>query len=285
MKYTFHPFERAVGVFLLVTLLGSFFVGAGIAVKKNWFEEKIFFYGHIESASNIRVGSSVFMAGLKIGKIEDVDFDSTNKLRLKFSVLKKYSGNITRGSMIQFTRPFLIGDKVLSIVRNEETKTTLPTGSFLAVAEKLDVMDVLSGQKVNELMGRLDSITKNMDELVLTGKNIALQVGEKEKVKKLMNNLTFASQQLKHSPQMMKDASVILSNLNQVTTELNDLRPLFVKVARDLPQGGQKTLELLDESITTIKAMQKNYFLKDHVQSVKKEEDDKKRSVASEKSP
>ena len=235
------------------------------------FEEKIYFYGHIDSGSNIRVGSSVFMAGLKIGKIEDLDFDSTNKLRLKFSVLKKYSQNITLGSVIQFTRPFLMGDKVLNIIRNEETKITIPKGSFLAVAQKLDVMDVLSGQKVNELLGRVDSITKNMDELVLASKNIALQVGEKEKIKKLMHNLTLASQELKHSPQMIKDASVILSNLNQVT--------------KDLPQGGKKTIELLDESITTIKAMQKNYFLKGHVESVKKEEEEKKRSVASEKSP
>ena len=285
MRYKFHPFERAVGIFLLVALVGSFFVGAGVAVKKNWFEEKIYFYGHIDSGSNIRVGSSVFMAGLKIGKIEDLDFDSTNKLRLKFSVLKKYSQNITRGSVIQFTRPFLMGDKVLNIIRNEETKITIPKGSFLAVAQKLDVMDVLSGQKVNELLGRVDSITKNMDELVLASKNIALQVGEKEKIKKLMHNLTLASQELKHSPQMIKDASVILSNLNQVTTELNNLRPEFVKITKDLPQGGKKTLELLDESITTIKAMQKNYFLKGHVESVKKEKEEKKRSVASEKSP
>jgi hypothetical protein len=110
-----------------------------------------------------------------------------------------------------------------------------------------------------------------MDVSVLASKNIALQLGEKEKIKKLMHNVTLASQELKHSPQMIKDASVILSNLNQVT--------------KDLPQGGKKTLELLDESITTIRAMQKNYFLKGHVETVKKEEEKKKRSVASEKSP
>jgi len=285
MKYKFHPFERAVGIFLLFAIVGSLFVGTGIAVKKNWFEDKDYFYSYIESASNIRVGSSVFMAGLKIGKIEDVDFDSTNKLRLRFSVLKKYSKNITQGSEVQFTRPFLIGDKILNVVRNEKTKLFIPSGTFIPVSTKMDVIDVLSGQKVNELIGRIDSITQNMDDLVLFTKKIALQVGEKDKVKNIMDNLSLVSQQLKHSPQMMKDASVILTNLNKLTTELNDLRPVFVKAAKDLPEGGQKTIELLNESITTIKAMQKNYFLKDHVETVKKEEQERKRAVASEKSP
>lgn len=283
MKYKFNPFERAVGLFLSVAIIGSFLIGVGVAVNKNLFEDKAYYFSYVSSASNIRSGSAVFLDGLKIGKIEQLDLDEEGKIRVKYSVLKKYIHGITLGTKAQFVRPFIFGDKVLNISRNISSKKILKSGSVIPLIEGTDIMDALTGEKVNTLLTRFDDLTIHLNDLVLASRDIMIQAKEKDKVKRILENLAIASNQLKRSPKLAKDVSVILSNLNQITTELNELKPVFSKFAHQLPEGTAKSIQLLNETVTTVKALQKNYFLKGHVETIKKEE--LNRLPASEKTP
>lgn len=272
MKYKFNPFERAVGIFLTLALLGSFFIGVGVAINKNLFEDKVFYFSYVSSASNIRSGSSVFLDGLKIGKIEQIDLDDEGKIRVKYSILKKYVHGITTGARAQFIRPFIFGDKVLNIVRNSSSKEKIKSGTIIPIIEGTDIMDALSSEKMNSLLTRFNDLTTHLNELILASKDVVIQAGEKDKLKNILENLSHASNQLKSSPRMTKDLTVILSNLNEITTELNELKPVFSKFAHQLPEGTAKSIQLVNETVTTVKALQKNYFLKDHVETVKKED-------------
>jgi ABC-type transporter Mla subunit MlaD len=284
MKYKFNPFERAVGLFLSLAIIGSVGISLGIAIKKNLFEDKVFYYSFIGNAGNIRIGSGVFLDGLKIGNIEELELDGEGRLKVKYSVLQKFVHTITIGTKIQFNRPFIFGDKVLTIIRSDTSKEKIPSLALIPTVESFDVMDVLTGEKMSDILARFDSITLNLNELIMASRDIALQVREKDKIKKILNNLTLASHQLKHAPQMAKDASVVMANLNQITTELNELRPAFSKVVNQLPHGTEKSIQLLNETVTTIKALQKNFLLKNHVEQVKKEEQ-AIRSPASDNTP
>lgn len=271
MKYKFNPFERAVGFFLISTLVGSFVIGLGVAIKKNWFEEKMFYSSYVNSASNIRVGSSVFIAGLKIGNIENVDLDHTHKIKVTYSVLKKYSDNITVGTKAQFLRLFVIGDKVLNLIQGKESTELIAQGEILPTIESTDLLEMLGGSKVEQLMARFDSITINLDELIGLSKNLAFQVADKNKLKKIVENVAFASKQLKHAPQMTQDATKILSNINSLTSQLKELQPIFAQVAHKLPEGSERTVQLLNESVTILQAMQKNFFLRSNVEEIKED--------------
>jgi phospholipid/cholesterol/gamma-HCH transport system substrate-binding protein len=271
MQYKFNPFERAVGFFLIATLVGSVLLGVGLAVKKSWFEEKVYYSSYVNSASNIRVGSAVFIAGLKIGSIENVDLDHTHKIKVTYSVLKKYADNITVGTKAHFVRPFVIGDKVLNLIQGQDTTEIIAGGTELPTVESSDLLEMLSGKKMEQLVARFDSITVNLNDLLGLSKNLAFQVADKDKLKKIVENVAFASKQLKHTPQMAQDASNILSNINSLTTQLKELQPVIAQVAHKLPEGSQKTVELLNESVTILQAMQKNFFLRSNVEEVKQE--------------
>jgi phospholipid/cholesterol/gamma-HCH transport system substrate-binding protein len=289
MKYKFNPFERAVGLFLLVSIFGSFFFGVGIAVKKNWFEEKIYFTTSTDSASNIRSGSSVEMSGLKIGRIEDVDLDENLQINVRFSILKKYAKMMKTGVKAQFSRSFIIGDKVLSLTKSENTAPLLAEGAKIPSEEAMDLMDLMTGDKFQSMLGKLEKTLNNLNETVGIGKDIALQLGDKKQLKVTLDNMAFASKELRkfipqivdNAPTMTKDVAQIVRNLTVITDGLKDMQPVMKDMAKNFPEGSKKAMEALNESVVVLRAMQKSFMLKGAVEELKKEEG--QRSPASQK--
>jgi phospholipid/cholesterol/gamma-HCH transport system substrate-binding protein len=280
MRYKFNPYERAVGFFLTFTFFGSISVGIGIAVKKNWFEEKTHYVTYTDSAANIRVGSSVLIAGLKVGKIEEVELEPNHKVRVSFNVLKKYSQNLTEGSKAHFVRPFVIGDKVLTVIEGELDADIIPPGSVIPLADGTDILELLTGKNVEVMMAKIDSILSNLNDTLVVGKDLALQVGDKKKLQKTMENVAFASGEIKkalphfvaRSPQLAQSIDHTMENLALITKGLKDLQPVLDEVARKLPEGSDRTIALLNESVTILQAMQKSFLLKGSVAEVKREQ-------------
>lgn len=280
MKYKFNPFERAVGMFLMVSVFGSFFFGIGVAVKKNWFEEKVYFSTSTESASNIRSGSSVEMAGLKIGRIEEVELDENLKIHVQFSILKKYAKMMRSGVRAQFSRSFIIGDKVLSLTRPENTAHLLAEGTKIPSEDAMDLMDLMTGDRFQSILGKFEKTINNLNETVGIGKDIALQLGDKKQLKVTLENMAYASKELRrfipqlieNAPTMTKDVAVIVKNLTVITDGLKDMQPVMKEMAKSFPEGSKKAMDALNESVIVLRAMQKSFMLKSAVEEVKKDE-------------
>jgi ABC-type transporter Mla subunit MlaD len=263
MRYKFNPFERAVGFFLITSVVGSLTIGAGLAVKKNWFEEKITFHTYVTSADNLREGSSVLMSGLKVGKIEEIELDQTRQIQVKFTILKKYHSQITHGTKVQFTRPFIIGDKVLTLVQGPAQEKTLLAGSALPVFEQFDFIEMLSGKRLENTMAKVDSIITHLESTMAKTDAIAHAVGDEKKLKETLESLHAAVALVKKNlPQTTGQIENTISNLHEVSILLKD----------SSPEGSKKLIELLGESVITLKGIQKNYFLRDHVQAAREEE-------------
>lgn len=269
MRYKFNPFERAVGLFLITSVVGSLTIGAGLAVKKNWFEDKITFHTYVPSADNLREGSSVLMSGLKIGKIEEIELDQTRQIQVRFTILKKYHSQITAGTKVQFTRPFIIGDKVLTLVQGPENSQAIAAGSELPLSQQFDFMEMLSGKRLETTMAKVDSIIHHLESTMAKTDAIAHAVGDEKKLKETLESLHAAVAIVKKNlPQTTGQVESTIANLHEVSVLLKDASP----------QGSKKLIELLGESVVTLKSLQKNYFLRDHVQEVREE-------IAQEKAP
>jgi len=262
MRYKFNPFERAVGLFLITSIVGSISIGAVLAVKKNWFEEKITFYTYVPTADNLREGSSVFMSGLKVGKIEKIELDPSRQIQVKFSVLKKYHQQMTKGSIVKFTRPFVIGDKMLTLVQGPANEAVLNAGAILPVAEQFDFMELLSGKGLETTMAKVDNILTHLEVTMQKTSVIATAVGEEKKLKETLESIhssvAILKKNLPHSSQQVQET---IANLHELSTQLKTTTP----------EGSRKLIELLGESVVTLKGIQKNYFLRDHVETAREE--------------
>lgn len=269
MKYKFNPYERAVGLFISVAIAGSFFVGIGVAVKKNWFEEKIAYVTYVESASNLRTGSSVYMSGLRVGKIDKIEIDLIHNIKVTFSVIKKYSNKMTVGSKVEFIRPFILGDKALTLHKGPADSKMLLPGDALPVHDSMDILEMLSGKKLENVISKVESILNNMDETLAISKDIALQIGDKKKLKRAMDDLSFASSEVRkviphltsRVPESSQHMAKTIQNLSLITTSLREIQP----------EGSKKAVDLLSESLIILKGMQKSFFLKSNVQEVREE--------------
>lgn len=268
MKYKFNPYERTVGMFISFAVVGSFFIGAGIAIKKNWLEEKVSYMTYVQSAANLREGSNVLMSGLKVGKVEKIELDQSHNIKITFTILKEYNAQMTEGTKVQLIRPFIIGDKALSLLQGPAEGKVLAKGVVLPVHESLDLLDVLNGRQLEGMLSKVDSILNNLDQTMIMGKDIAYQVGDKKKIKKTMDDLNFAMGEVRkviphltaNVPQATQHMNKIIENLSSITTAFKELQP-----------EGAKTIELLHESVITLKAMQKSMLLRGNVEEVKEE--------------
>jgi ABC-type transporter Mla subunit MlaD len=268
MQYKFNPYERAVGLFVTFAIVGSVAIGATLAIKKNWFEDKVTYTTYTESAANLRVGGNVLMSGLQVGRVESIDLHQTQHIKVTFSVLREYSNLMTDGTLVHFIRPFIIGDKALSLIQGPHNAKLLVMGAELPEQVTLDVLDVLSGQKLEGIIGKVDNILNNLNQTMSIGKDIALQVGDKKKLKKTLDDLNFIMGDVRkvtyhlsaNVPQATEHMGKIIDNLAIITSAFKELQP-----------EGAKTIELLHESVITLKAMQKSMLLRGGVEEVKEE--------------
>jgi ABC-type transporter Mla subunit MlaD len=272
MKYKFNPYERAVGMFLSIAVIGSLAVGVGLGIKKNWLEEKIFLHTYTDSAANLRIGSSVLMSGLKVGKLEDIQLENHQRIKVTFSVLNDYVHEVDNSTRVQFIRPFVIGEKSISLIKdqnlNEKKLSLLKNGSLVQGVNTIDLLDVLTGEELQVMLGRVDSILKNVDKTMVAGLDIANQIGEKKKLKKMMDDIQVSVSEVRKTlPMLTAKAPKTTENIEKIIADLS----IITSAVKDLKPEGAKTIELLHESVITLKAMQKSMLLRSNVEEVKEE--------------
>ena len=319
MKIKFHPFERAAGLFVLVALGGALFFTASVAVKKGWFERKVSYQVKIESADGVFSGTSVQIAGLRAGHVDEIELLAADEILVHFKVFEKFTPKIRQDSKVQIVRPFIIGEKVLDVSIGSESQPRLEEGAELALVQSFDIMEVLNGRKMGPFLGSLEQLTLNLKTLVEAfgdPERTQALVRVFDRLDPLIDNLNAMSAEFtqlgktvnKHQRldkllplliSLTKELNAVLPSLNEevpdlgmqlgqvvknlaiLTEEFQKLTPAISAVAPDLPRTGLRAVEALDEAVVLLKAMQKSWFLRSKVEGVREEE--AKREPAQEK--
>lgn len=310
MKTKFNLFERVAGLFVLGAVGGAIAASVSVAYKKGWFSPKIPFYAVFPSANGLHTGTKVQIAGLRAGSVTDVELQSNNEVRVRFVVLKKFADKVREDSFVQLVRPFIIGEKIVEVTVGSAERPQVEKGQVLAVKGSVDMMDLLSGRELGDYLNSMSQLTENlrvlleafsdrrrfqalidtMDEINPLVRNLntmssqvtllTQQLNERKSMGRLVDNLAFATDELKpHIPRMAKDSPQVasdlaktLSNMVLISDELKKTLPAIAEVAPDLPQTSRRMIEAINEAVVTMKAIQKTFFIKGKVDEVKKEE-------------
>ncbi|MFM6930599.1 MAG: MlaD family protein [Bdellovibrio sp.] len=307
MKLKFNKFERIAGLFVGLAILGVILTAISIAIKQGWFETKTFYSTTFETADGVHQGTVVQMAGLRAGAVEDVELRSDNKVRVSFYVLGKFQERIREDSVVQLTRPFIIGDKILDISVGTETYPALANHSHMQAVESMDLMTMLSGKNLNatlnkvggllenmqmlltafsdknraesivRVIDRMDPLMKNMNTMSLEVIKLSKQATHDDGVEKLVTNLAVTTNEInrilpalnEQNPNMAKDLAVMTRNLATMTKALG---PAVSEIEPELPGASRRLLEALNETVVVLKAMQKSFFMRSNVKEVQDEE-------------
>jgi phospholipid/cholesterol/gamma-HCH transport system substrate-binding protein len=196
-------------------------------------------------AGGIEVGSSVRVMGIKVGKVESIDFDPNGKdpageevkLKVRISVSKKAWPTIRRDSKFFINIAGLIGEKFLEISPGSTTEAEFEPGQSVR-GEDPPRVDQLISQSYGLAGKLLDMVEKNKGGVTRT----------LETMDKLVTNLNRTLVQMEKTTKNVQVAK-ILKNIEQISSDLAFL------TAKTRTPDGEKTLALLHTLIWRLEGL------------------------------
>ncbi len=243
--------EAKVGGLILATAVLAV-VFAWIIGVQSPFKKTIEFYVTYNFAGGIEVGSPVRVSGIKVGKVESIDFfvpvdgndvalkepgsanesldksKSITPLRLKISVRRDAAVGVRKDSRFYINLAGIIGDRYIEITPGTVGAARIQPGDVVAGVDPPRIDQLIS--QSFDLAGKIkDIIDENKGDIT---RSIEL-------LYKLSGNLNRTLEYVDRSKFFKTDLSKLIDNLIAVT---GDVRKVTEKV--DSPEG-KKTLDLL----------------------------------------
>lgn len=309
-KLKFNKFERVAGLFVGMAIIGFFLSLLSVAVKQGWFDSKVYFSTAFTNADGIHVGTSVQLAGLKAGSVDNVELTADNKIKVRFYVLSKFENRIKQDSVAQLIRPFVIGERVLDLAVGSNESQPLTENSVMNSLETVDLMTLISGKQLGaylstmegmmdnlktmaeafldknrtqsfvKMFDRIEPLLKNLNSMSVEVIKLSQQATKDQNLGVVLSQLATTTKELNalipemnhRAPQMAKDITQLVTNLAVLTEEFKVVIPALAEIAPDLPHASRRAVEALDEAVVLIKAMQKSFFVRSSAQEVRDEE-------------
>jgi phospholipid/cholesterol/gamma-HCH transport system substrate-binding protein len=206
---------------------------------KNPFTDQNYFYVTYNFAGGIDLGSHVRLSGIKVGKVEEIEFfapapnqvvSQKDSVRLKISVRKAALPGIRKNSHFFINLAGLIGERYIEITPGTIDAPQLLPGDMIAGVDPPRI-DQLISQSFN-LAGKIqDLIEQNKGDITHSI----------ELLYKLSNNLNKTLEKVDQSKILSKDLAQLITNLMEVTSDVHE-------VTKNMRSAeGQKTLKLMHD--------------------------------------
>jgi|GEM_PF-1090304 len=274
-------------VWAFITFGLGFFalVVGGAGFRQGWFAAHEKFFVRFDSGEGIFVGTPVSIAGLKAGQVSKVELDETNRVTVEIRVQSKFAERLHEDSKAQLGRPFIIGERMISVIPGSVTKPLLKPGAEMHGEQLMEITDMLSGGK---LAPYFDTFTKLLDQLkiVIDGDGTPNAVALPELYKqayKTLRAIEVAGKDLS----VIKTDFVLSPDTRKIVRDLakgsGSFEGVLVGAEKTLPEFGRLSGELttmmprlsdaLGEMTFTLQAMQRSFVLSGGVARLKEEQD------------
>ncbi|MBI4237290.1 MAG: MCE family protein [Deltaproteobacteria bacterium] len=148
---------------LLLAMLVIFMIGSDRA----WFERKYSLYCTLPDAGGIGPGTSVSLAGMRVGSVSAVGFspDADNKaLIVQMEIASQFQDRIRRDSKASVASQGLLGDKIISLSVGSAAHEPLKHKDFIETEPSSDLLS--QGASIRELMGQAEQTMQAIQKLV-----------------------------------------------------------------------------------------------------------------------
>lgn len=281
----------------IIATFGFFILAIVIIGKRNlWFEQKNEYYAIFQDADGLQEGSLVTLSGLRVGEVKSLNINDDNKIKTVFSVKTSLADKIRHGSLARLHRAFVIGEKRIEVMPGpREGEIIAPKGELIGV-ESTDIPDLISGKNLGNMMNRFDKTILGLEKWNEAFIELSNKVKPKDLadtyslIKPALENISILSKELLVFVEVVKStkAQVIdnrllgktLENTNKIISPiakreelveslLGNLNSLTLELSKN-PNFAKDVLSTLKEATITLKAIQKTWLLKGHVEDLKK---------------
>lgn len=171
---------QIVGAFVMIPLAGLVVVGIFMAKAEHLFEEKYILVATMTQSHGLEPGMPVLMAGIPIGRVQEVAFDAKGAIHLALQVRREFQDKIRTDSVATVSKSnLLVGQTRVRIAMGSPDKPMLQDGATITVLEPRDVAELMDEIKpvlasVQRTLLRVEEITKDVHTAVQsTGQIVA----------------------------------------------------------------------------------------------------------------
>ena len=223
MKATEVKHNIALGIFVLIGvalfMIAIFFVGNNDTL----FQRSFLLHTEFRDAGGTQTGDNVWLTGVKIGTISDVDIRNDSTVYISMRIKKKYKPFIKDDVVASIGRDGVMGNRILILKNN---------GSVNPVSEE-QVIASRSGDETTELFESLRESGKNIQNITQSVKSITQDIEEgKGIVGELLTNERWKQQFGKLVTQMeitSRNTAEVSGDLSAITQALKKNKSGVIK--------------------------------------------------------
>lgn len=153
-----------VGIFVSLGIVLSMVVIFLLGGEKSFFERHYSLYSRFDNISGLRIGASVFLAGITVGSVEDIRFPKELDERdvvVRMRIASKYQDRIRGNSESVIATQGLLGDKMIQISVGSPDLEPLNDGDLLKTKKNsVSIEDFAT--KGGELIANVNNLVKDI---------------------------------------------------------------------------------------------------------------------------
>ncbi len=278
---------KSVLVFTISALLFFGVLIGGAAWRQGWLMPRDTFNVVFDDAAGLSEGTSVYLLGLKVGDVDSVDLDDKGSVMVKLNVLRRYAEKLNADTKVSAERAFVIGERVIKLDPGTPSEGPLVAGSTLKGHKTIEIVDLLSGGRMAEYFETFHLLMEQMKLLVdaAGGKNGNITDLYRQFYKSLVSvdELALDVRTMRKDVFTSNDTKMLISNLansskdiHKTLIQMNALLPHLTEMSGEMKGAMPDLVKAVRESVITLQAMQRSYFLRSGVQEIKDEESKEK---------
>lgn len=235
------------GIFVLVTSIGAFFVAATVGNLR--FADREEYNAVFTSAEGVVSGSEVRVAGVPVGTVTGVDLAAQGKARVTFEVNKTNAVMADTKMVIRYKN--LIGERYLQLVQGEGSTSRLASGATIPDSRTTPALDL--DQVVNGFKPLLQGLSPNQVNDV-SSSLVEVLNGRESAVSDLVGNLGVLTNSLADHDQAIGKAidnfSIVMKTINERGDEtgqlVSGLAELIKRLGDDTPRISSSLVKVDD---------------------------------------
>jgi phospholipid/cholesterol/gamma-HCH transport system substrate-binding protein len=184
-----------VGIFLFFGLAVLFITIFMLGSNKSLFQEVVEVRSYFDSVQGLNRGAVVSLAGVKVGNIEEIKFDSNrNLVEVTSRIEAEFKPTIKKDSRIEIRTQGALGDKYLYITPGSPASESISNGDEISSDYGNDILSVFQkrgneSEKIFDILNDLKVITKSLAQ----NNRLPYVVANLEKASANLANLNVAS--------------------------------------------------------------------------------------------
>ena len=132
------------GIFVTILVILASSITFFIGKESAFFEAKGVLFSLVKNAQGIKIGAPVFLHGIKIGRVQNLNMKSLDEIVIEMQVVLTYLGLIKTDSMVSIKTQGMLGDKTIEILGGDSKSEAISDKGFLKAEDSATVSEFIN---------------------------------------------------------------------------------------------------------------------------------------------